>query len=90
MSTNTYKNPLDFYISLISCNPETFDFTGTSNRNITIIEEDNQIRFDGKSYTYSPNNIFLCKNQNNKDYLFADYKLFEITKDSRGITSASI
>ena len=86
IKTDNYKNPLDFYILVYINNVETFS---PGNQELKIFEEINQIKFDGKSYIYSPN-IFLCMNQVNEEFLYVDYNLYTIIKNSNGITSASI
>ena len=90
IKTDIKTNPLDFYISFNSCGDKTLDPLGKTNEVITIIQENNQVKFNGKSYTYSPN-IFLCINDTNNPFLFAEYNLYKITKDfNNNITSASI
>ena len=92
---NTYiqSNPKNFYISF---NTNQFDFnSGNSGDNhqeaisthtetISIIEDNNIVKFDENSYTHS-SNIFLCSAQNNNKYLYVDYNLYKITQINQGI-----
>ena len=74
-----------YYISFDNYNAETFSV----NRKIQIYEENDLLIFNEKSYIHSPN-IFICKNQNNNEYLFADNSLYLISNDSHGIKSLSL
>ena len=91
IKTNIENNPLDFYISFNSYTAKTFGLGGPEGRNITIIEENNQIKFDGNYYHYSSNIFRINGTNENNEYLFADNKVYSIRKDSNSdIISASI
>ena len=91
IKTNVEKNPVDFYISFTSYTAKTFGKGGPENRVITIIQEKNEIKFDGNSYHYSSNIFRINGTDYNNEYLFADNKVYSIKKDSNGdIISTSI
>ena len=91
IKTNIENNPLDFYISFNSYTAKTFGLGGPEGRDITIIEEKNQIKFDGYYYHYSSNIFRINGTNENNEYLFADNKVYSIRKDSNSdIISASI
>ena len=91
IKTNIENNPLDFYISFNSYTAKTFGNGGPEGRDITIIEENNQIKFGGNYYHYSSNIFRINGTNDNNEYLFADNKVYSISKDSNGdIISASI
>ena len=91
IKTNIENNPLDFYISFNSYTAKTFGLGGPEGRDITIIEENNQIKFDGNYYHYSSNIFRINGTNENNEYLFADNKVYSIRKDSNSdIISASI
>ena len=77
-------NMLYYYISFDNYIAQTF----TVSREIKIYEENDLFLFNEKSYMLSPN-MFICKNQNNNEYLFADNYLYKISNDSHGIKSLS-
>ena len=77
--TNIETNPLDFYISFNSCIAKNYRLAG---ENLTIIEENEQVKFNGKSYTYSSNIFYI--NDTNNEFLFAGYNLYKINKDLNG------
>ena len=93
VKTNIQSNPKNFYIGFTT---NQFDFnSGNSGDNhqeaisthteaISIIEDDNLVKFDENSYTHS-SNIFLCSAQNNNKYLYVDYNLYKITQINQGI-----
>ena len=76
IKTNIENNPLDFYISFNSYTAKTFGKSGPEGRNITIIEENNQIKFGGNSYHYSSNIFRINGTNDNNEYLFADNKVY--------------
>ena len=85
IKTDNRNNPLDFYISFNQCDVKSF----SQSNDIEIIEEINELKLNDKSIIYS-SNIFLCMNQNNNEFLFADYNLYSITTESNNIKSTSI
>lgn len=78
------SNLLDYYISFNNYTAKTFSV----NRAIKIYEETDFIKINGKSYRHSPY-IFICKDQKNREFLFADNYLYSISNDSNGIKSVS-
>ena len=76
IKTDTAKNPLDFYISFHSCNERL------NNKDLIIILEKNQVKFNGNSYAYSPN-IFICAAGNDNVFLFDEYYFYEIKREPR-------
>ena len=76
--TKAKNNSLDFSISFNSHNAHIYGGGGKGQK-IQIYEENNQIILDGKSYNFS-SNIFLCEISNNNKILFAEYKLYSISK----------
>ena len=82
--TEKESNLVDYYISFTNYTAKTFGVQ----KNIQIYEENDLFKFNGKLYIYSPN-IFICKNQNNNEFLFSDNYLYSISRDSNGIKSLS-
>ena len=78
------SNLLDYYISFNNYTAFT-----TNGHQIIIYEDNNPLKFNTQSYIFSPN-IFICKNQNDKEFLFAYNYLYNISSHSDGIKSASI
>jgi len=79
------SNLFDYYISFENYNASTF---GVGYK-IIIDEENDLLKFNGKSFKFSPN-IFICRNQNNKEFLFAYNHLYIFNNNSNGITSGTI
>ena len=86
VKTDTQSNPINYYIGFttnhFNFNPERSGHPQTET--LSISEDDNLIKFDDKSYI-SSSNVFLCIDQNNKKYLYADYNLYSITQNNQGI-----
>ena len=77
--TNETLNLVDYYISFENYTTET---------GIRIEDTNEQVKFNGKSYLYSPN-IFPCKNQINNEFLLLRKCLYKVYSSLDNIISAS-